>query len=240
MALILHIDTSTATGSVCLAENRKHLASLSSTEQKDHASVIPVFIRRLMEENHISGRDVDAVAISAGPGSYTGLRVAASTAKGLCYAWDKPLIAVSTLQMMAAGLKENMSPPASAYWLCPMIDARRDEVFTALYNEELQEEEAPHALVVSSDAFPSRLDKRLVFFFGDGSKKFQILTSHPAARFPAYLPDACHLIGLAADAFEKKRFADLAYFEPFYVKPFYSTSPAKPSNGLAKLNYDRL
>lgn len=219
LALILHIDTATALGSVCLSKDGKELETLHNADQKDHAATAGLFIQRLLANHGTAHEELDAIAVSAGPGSYTGLRVGAATVKGLCYAWKKPLIAVSTLQMMASGLHAEYPQDA---WYIPMIDARRMEVFTAVYNNALQAEMPPRAMVLSPDAFNAFLGRKTTFFFGDGAPKWHGLLGSPTnAVFPSYQISAAHMIPLADKAFASKDFQDVAYFAPHYLKAFF-------------------
>lgn len=223
MSLILNIDTATTIGSVCLSENGKPLQTLFNDQQKDHAATMVLFVQEIMRKQGITPAQLDAVAVSAGPGSYTGLRVGVATAKGLCYAWNKPLIAVSTLKMMAQGLLEQ-SGDQEAYY-APMIDARRMEVYTAVYKSDLSELLPPQALILTPDAFQAQLDQHKTYFFGDGSEKWQqLLSAHPNAVFVPYQVSAAHLSSLSNASFEHKYFVDVAYFSPFYLKPFHFTS----------------
>jgi tRNA threonylcarbamoyladenosine biosynthesis protein TsaB len=182
-----------------------------------------LFVQEILKTQKITPAQLDAIAVSAGPGSYTGLRVGVATAKGLCYAWNKPLIAISTLQMMAQGLLEQLGDKDAYY--CPMIDARRMEVYTAIYKADLSELVPPQALVLTPDAFQEHLDQQKTYFFGDGSEKWQqLLPNHPNAIFVPYTVSAAHLSSLSNTAFEHKYFVDVAYFSPFYLKPFHFTS----------------
>lgn len=165
---------------------------------------------------------LEAVAVSAGPGSYTGLRIGMAAAKGLCYALNCPLITINTLQMMAAAAA---AEPTSL--LCPMIDARRMEVFTGLYTRELEEVLPAQALVLDQDSFATELETTTITFFGNGSAKFQKLLQHPNAVFKNITADASHLAGFAHRAFLQQAFTDLAYSEPFYGKAFYSPPPKR-------------
>lgn len=217
MVRILHIDTAIEAASVCLSEDENILASAVNPSQKDSASWLHVAIGKMLEERGLSPKQLDAIAVSAGPGSYTGLRVGMSAAKGLCFALDKPLIAVSTLKMMAvAAMNEAFT------LFCPMIDARRMEVFTAVYDRELNEKMAPSNLILTDQSFNSWLERDTVCFFGNGSAKFRQLISHPNARFADLQITAQHMVPLALDGFLKSDFADLAYSTPFYGKDFHS------------------
>lgn len=219
MALILNIDTATAAGSVCLAQDGRVIGERMSVHQKDHAGAIAPFVQEILHECGVSPAQLEAVAISGGPGSYTGLRVAASTAKGLCYAWDIPLIAINTLVMMANGFKSD--DYGNDRLLCPMIDARRSEVFTALYDRDLQPLIAPSAVTLDENFLKNYQDLK-VTVFGTGSEKAEkILFSLTGWRFSSYICHASHLVRLSDQAFQDGHFQDLAYFEPFYLKSFY-------------------
>ncbi|WP_142684737.1 tRNA (adenosine(37)-N6)-threonylcarbamoyltransferase complex dimerization subunit type 1 TsaB [Chitinophaga polysaccharea] len=222
MALILNIDTATTTGSVSLSRDGKAIQTLVNEKQQDHAAAMILFVQQIMKEQGIAPAQLDAVAVSAGPGSYTGLRIGVATAKGLCYAWNKPLLAVSTLQMMAQGLIADLKDEQALY--CPMLDARRQEVFTALYDARLQEIMPPQAMILEPSSMEGPLAAYKIYFFGDGSPKWQLmLFSHKNAIFTEYKISAAHMASLSAQAYDKKLFADLAYFSPFYLKPFYSS-----------------
>ncbi len=223
MALLLNIETATSTGSVCLSENGQVLAEKASAAQKDHAAILLPFIREMMLETNTAPSQIDAIVISGGPGSYTGLRVATSTAKGLCYAWDVPLIAVSTLKAMASGMK-SLIGGRSRTLLCPMIDARRMEVFTALYDDELNELWAPRATILTTDFLSAFEDRHLLVAGSGGGKAEKLLKDHPWTFVP-FKNHATHLVALGEAAFEQQRFVDTAYFEPYYLKSVYL--PAK-------------
>ena len=218
MSLLLHIETAVTGSSVCLSNGDKVILLKENPSQKDSAAWVQPAIQELAKESGIALRDLQAVSVSAGPGSYTGLRVGMSTAKGLCYALGIPLITVSTLKMMAVAAGN----PGTDL-LCPMIDARRMEVFTALYNKDLSEVVAPHNLILDADSFAGPLQQHTVCFFGNGAAKFRPLVTSPQARFADVEANAAHLVPLALRAFEAQAFADLAYAEPYYGKEFFST-----------------
>lgn len=231
MALLLNIDTATEHASVCLSDNENILGLIESTEQKNHASFVQAAVKELMKNAGTGLQMVNAVAVSAGPGSYTGLRVGLASAKGICYALGKPLIMVNTLEIIARAMfryllsKEKQIDPSLHF--CPMIDARRMEVFTATYNSSLEETEAPNAKILDETSFAEQLLKGKVVFSGTGHHKFQKLVSNPSAVFLDLQHDASHLASLALNAYQSKCFADLAYSEPLYVKAFFN--PAKQS-----------
>lgn len=223
MAVILNIDTATEHAGVCLSRDKEILALIESTEQKNHAAFVQPAIAAMMQQAGIALKDIDAVAATAGPGSYTGLRVGLSSAKGICFALQKPLILIDTLEVMAQAVISDhaalVSEPNTL--LCPMIDARRMEVFTALYNNELQQLEAPHALIVEPASFDTLLEKHQVVFSGSGHQKLQKILLHPHAIFAGVQHNAGHLALRALTAYESTRFAVLAYSEPLYTKEFF-------------------
>lgn len=221
LAIILNIDTATATGSVALSKDGVVLTMRENTQERDHAAILTLFIQELLRTQNILPAQLDAIAVSAGPGSYTGLRVGVATAKGLCYAWNKPLLGISTLQMMAQGMISATQDMHALY--CPLLDARRQEVYTALYSAQLDERMAPQALILTADAFKEVLDKEKIYFFGDGSLKWQqLMPAHNNAVFTSYHISAAHMVPLSEAAFQRQQFADVAYFSPYYLKPFYT------------------
>jgi tRNA threonylcarbamoyladenosine biosynthesis protein TsaB len=224
VSYILNIDTAVVSASLCLAKDDQVLKLKVNPSQKDHASWLHVAIKDMMEEAGLSLKELDAIAVSSGPGSYTGLRVSMATAKGLCYALQKPLITVSTLKMMAVAAID-----ASTDLLCPMIDARRMEVFTAIYDHSLVEILSPVNIILENESFKELLHTSSILFFGNGSEKLKPLVSHPNAQFQNLEANAEHMTGLSFSQFEKKEFADLAYAEPYYGKAFYTTF-VKPSS----------
>jgi tRNA threonylcarbamoyladenosine biosynthesis protein TsaB len=225
MALILNIDTATTIGSVSLSRDGEVIQTLVNEKQQDHAATMILFVQQILKEQGIVPTALDAIAVSAGPGSYTGLRVGVATAKGLCYAWNKPLLAISTLQMMAQGLLSSIKDQQA--WYCPMLDARRQEVFMGIYDAALREVMPPQAMILEPFSLDAQLAEQKIYFFGDGSPKWElILSSHKNAIFAEYEISSAHMALLSAQTFNKKMFVDLAYFSPFYLKPFYS--PPKP------------
>lgn len=215
--LILNIDTAVAGASVCLASGAVVQGCKRNATPNDSAAWIHTAIQELLNEQGVAVNGLAAVAVSAGPGSYTGLRIGMATAKGLCYAAGLPLITINTLAMMAQA-----AAPQPTDLLCPMIDARRMEVFTAMYTNDLTEVQPAQALVLQPDSFADVLDRSTVTFFGNGSAKFETLAQHRNAAFKHLVADASHLAVLSRRAFVQHRFADLAYSEPFYGKAFFS------------------
>ncbi|HEX2627624.1 MAG TPA: tRNA (adenosine(37)-N6)-threonylcarbamoyltransferase complex dimerization subunit type 1 TsaB [Chitinophagaceae bacterium] len=215
MALLLNIDTALDIASVCLSKDGSVLQSASNDQQKDHALWLHQCVADLLQSNGFTGNDLGAVAVTIGPGSYTGLRVGLSAAKGLAYALKIPLIGVSTLQMIAQANHNEI-----VELVCPMIDARRMEVFTAVYNREGKEIAAPSALILDENSFSGLLEKNKILFCGNGCKKMQPLVKHAHASYNERSGDATDLSVIADQHFQEKRFIDLAYSEPLYIKDF--------------------
>lgn len=217
MALILNIDTAVETASVCLSNDAELISLHINDSPKDHAAWLHTAIGKLISEAKLSPNDLQAVAISIGPGSYTGLRIGLSAAKGLCYALNIPLITVGTLKMMAYAVNKE-----DAQLFCPLIDARRMEVFTAVYDKSLHEIMKPCAMIVTENSFFDLLSLHKIIFFGNGIKKLQHVLSHANAIFRNDTATAANLPHLAYKNFLEGKFSDLAYTEPLYIKEFYS------------------
>lgn len=222
--IILNIETSTDACSAALTENGQllcdndgHPYAFLTAEKSEHARELAEMAEDLVASAHVAGRWVDAVAVSAGPGSYTGLRIGASTAKGIAYGMQVPLLAVPTLQAMAAAA---LAQGAEGI-LCPMIDARRMEVYNAFYDSSLCELSPAEATVVDEHSFSEMLDKGIVTFFGNGSDKCRSVITHPNARFlSGIVPDAKYMGTIAQATYDQGEFADVAYWTPFYLKEF--------------------
>jgi len=227
VALLLCIDTATEYAGICISDGTNVQGAEESRDQKNHGSFVQPAIHALCKRLNISISRPDAIAVSAGPGSYTGLRVGLSTAKGLCYALQKPLIMINTLDVMAYAAKletQNRNFETGNLLFCPMIDARRIEVFTALYDDGLKYLSKPAALVLTDimpGFFPCR--KKIVFS-GSGSRKFKKISNDENFYFIESEHTVHHLAALAIKAFEQKQFANLAYSEPYYVKEFFSAA----------------
>jgi tRNA threonylcarbamoyladenosine biosynthesis protein TsaB len=219
MSLILNIDTALDTASVCLSEDGNVLQLSFSENQKDHASWLHTEIAELLQKTGHQIKDLNAVAVSIGPGSYTGLRVGLAAAKGFCYALNLPLITINSLKIIAFAVKSE-----AIDIICPLIDARRMEVFTAMYDKELDERVSPHAMLVDEKSFASYLLSGKILFCGNGVKKLQSLIPNSSALFSNTMADASHLAQLSFSCYCKKEFAGLAYAEPLYIKEFYSAS----------------
>jgi len=222
--MILNIETSKSACSVALSDKNKIIARKVSYENNSHSKLLATFIEELLEEQNIKPNEIDAFAVSKGPGSYTGLRIGTSTAKGMAYALDKPLIAIDTLRIMTASLlqKNNFSNDVI---LCPMIDARRMEVYTAFYDVNLNKISEITNKIIDKHSFLTALHKKKIVFFGDGADKCKSIITHENAIFiDAVFPLAENMLSLVNQKFENKDFEDLAYFEPFYLKPFIATT----------------
>ncbi|WP_423147966.1 tRNA (adenosine(37)-N6)-threonylcarbamoyltransferase complex dimerization subunit type 1 TsaB [Rubrolithibacter danxiaensis] len=228
MSLILQLETSTSSCSVALSLEGKVIAFEERDEKNIHAAKITLFIEKVMADAAKSMNDLDAIAVSKGPGSYTGLRIGVSVAKGLCFALDIPLIAVDTLQSMTKGIIAlNVYDQDTLF--CPMIDARRMEVYTALYNSELEEILPVEAKIIDEHAFEEVLEKKPIVFFGDGASKCKaVLADNKNAHFYAeFSNSAKHMSAAAYSKFRSRQFEDTAYFEPFYLKDFLILPPKK-------------
>ena len=217
MMLILNIETAVDTASVCLADGSHLLSIMKNENKKDHAAWLHPAIENTMKKTTYKLPDLAAIAVSIGPGSYTGLRIGLAAAKGLCYALQKPLITINTLQVMALA--------AIGYatdLICPMIDARRMEVFTGLFNKSLKTVMEPTALVIDEKSFAEQLVKQKILFFGTGSEKFKTICKDSNAVFENIHFDASNMVMLSEKQFTAKEFADLAYAEPLYLKEFFT------------------
>jgi tRNA threonylcarbamoyladenosine biosynthesis protein TsaB len=216
--LLLHIETTTTVCSAALSRDGALLGLEETRGAYVHAENLTVFCDRLLKKNDLKFSQLDGVSVSKGPGSYTGLRIGVSAAKGFCYALGIPLIAVDTLQAMAFGMRDE----AKEGLLCPMIDARRMEVYCAVYDQHLHTVQETKPLVIDANSFDTFLEKGLVWFSGDGAEKCKPVLQHTNARFTeAGWPSAKHLVALAEEKFRNKQFEDLALFEPFYLKTFH-------------------
>lgn len=223
MSLILGIETATKMCSVALSDENGLLAFKEVGGEYSHAENLNSFIADICKDAGKELRDIDGIAVSKGPGSYTGLRIGVSAAKGFCFALNIPLISVDTLQAMAK------SQNHQNVLYCPMIDARRMEVYTALYDTEGNKIEDISAKIIDENSFKKEFKNNRIIFFGDGAEKCRtILESNPNAIFISDVhPSAKFINELAIEKFNKKEFEDVAYFEPFYLKDFIATTPKK-------------
>ena len=221
MPVLLSIETSTQVCSVALHKGATLLAEFKIAEEKSHSKLLTHFIDTIVKDCGIELEEVDAFAVSKGPGSFTGLRIGVSTVKGLCFAIDKPLIAVNTLEAMAWNVN-NLNP--DKHYVCPMLDARRMEVYSAILNAESKFIKETEAVIVDEDSFKDVLENHKIIFCGNGMPKCKnTLEKHHNALFMDNINPLASSIGaLAYSKFLKKEFENLAYFEPFYLKDFYT------------------
>ncbi len=221
MACLLHIDTSTEVCSVAVSDNGSVIYHEEELDGPSHSTRLAPMVEDALSFTDNHAIPFDAVAVSSGPGSYTGLRIGVSTAKGVCYGRNLSLISIPTLELMCVPVllgKEELPDDAL---LCPMIDARRMEVYTAVYTRALRTVEEVQAKVVDAEAFLQHLEKHPVYFFGNGANKCKDVIKHPNARFIDEIkPMAKFSCPLAEKAFLNGQTVDVAYFEPFYLKEF--------------------
>lgn len=235
MERLILIETSTALCSAALAEDGAIISYRESSAPKAHASLTAVFIQEMLAEKGLNIADCDAICVSMGPGSYTGLRVGVSTAKGLCFGSGKPMIAVGTLDTLVAQASTTGQDAATSEepaYIVPMIDARRMEVYSAVFEKTAQDstykqitETTP--VIVDETSFADILEKGKVLFIGDGAGKCADVIRHPNATFVQCWPNAAAMLNPAMAGYKEKRFEDVAYFEPFYLKEFVATVSKK-------------
>lgn len=232
MALILCIETGTDICSVGIARDGELISLRESDEGRDHARQVGVFVDELLDEMGLQPEDLDAVAVGKGPGSYTGLRIGVSFAKGLCYGIQKPLIAIGSLNALTEVAREDYEAGILDVegWndavLCPMVDARRMEVYTQRFDAEGKALSEVTAEIIDGESFAAeRVSERPFVIFGNGAKKCEEVLS--GAQWVAVAPSARGLVRLAEEAFEAGQFEDIAYFEPFYLKDFVVTTSKK-------------
>jgi len=231
--LILHIETATNICSVALSRGEEILSIRESDEDRSHGSLLTMFMQEVLNEAAVKPDQINAVAVSKGPGSYTGLRIGVSVTKGFAYARKIPVIGIVTLQAMTGAATNNNEVKAlqqryPEILFCPMIDARRMEVFSGLYNKNCQEISPVSALVVDESSFIANLDSHHIAFFGNGSEKVKDVLCHPNAHFISGItPSSASMVPLALKNYKDKIFEDTAYFEPFYLKDFVATIPKK-------------
>ena len=218
--MLLCIETSGKNCSVALFEGLQ-LVSIREvhTEQFSHSENLHVFIEQVLKESNLQPKAIKAIAISAGPGSYTGLRIGVATAKGLCYGWDIPLIALPTLRILAEQVSYEFT---DIEYIIPMIDARRMEVFTSVYSHDFSPILGEWAEILTESTFDTYLNKGKTIFLGDGITKFQAICKHKNAYFwENKFPSAKQMGRLALEKYQAQAFEDIAYFEPFYLKEVY-------------------
>jgi tRNA threonylcarbamoyladenosine biosynthesis protein TsaB len=228
MAYLLALETSSTICSVALFQDEALLGLSELQIEKSHSSHITVLIDQLLQNCRVPLSSLDAMVLSGGPGSYTGLRIGSSTAKGFCFSLDIPLIEVSTLQALAAAAV-GLSPNPADYLYCPMIDARRMEVYTTVLNENLEEMMPVSPIVLTPESFQEQLSDKAVLFFGSGAAKCKtLLEDHPKAFFLESLAVSARWLGkLGLEKYRQALFEDVAYYEPFYLKEVHITSSNK-------------
>ena len=220
MSIIFNIDTASEQAHVSLAKDDVVLNFIINESQKEHASFLQPAIKQLIENVGIYPGAIDAVAVTAGPGSYTGLRVGMASAKGLCYALKKPLIALSTLEVLTVSAFEIFDIADNEILFCPMMDARRMEVFTAIYKKDLSVVLRPCAMILNEHSFEKELLKSKILFFGSGSAKWKLISDNVNAVFETIQLLPKSMAKLSNDHFLEKNFTELAYSEPIYLKEF--------------------
>ncbi|MCF8218387.1 MAG: tRNA (adenosine(37)-N6)-threonylcarbamoyltransferase complex dimerization subunit type 1 TsaB [Bacteroidales bacterium] len=225
MAKILNIETSTRICSVSLGDGAKILASREQRDTFEHAKILHPYITEILSEAGLDYPELDAVAVSEGPGSYTGLRIGVSAAKGICYSQDIPLIAISTLQAMVMHAIDELNPTDGL--LAPMIDARRQEVYTAVFDGEGSQVKPVAAEIINQNSLEEYSKAKKVFYFGDGAEKcrntFQQVEN--MRYHEGGFPSAAYMNTLAQGKYNAGDFVDVAYFEPFYLKDFIAGTP---------------
>ncbi len=216
MSIILNIETATKNCSVCIAKNGNIIAIKElNNGNYSHAEVLHPFIVDILRESNLTSKEIDAVAVSKGPGSYTGLRIGVSAAKGLCFAFDKPLISIDTLTSLSYSISLDKG------FIIPMIDARRMEVYAAIYDENHQQIREIKAEIIDKNSYSEYLEKSKVYFLGDGSQKCKEIIKHKNAVFiDDKFPSAKEMAQLSFDKYKKSDIENVAYFEPFYLKDF--------------------
>jgi tRNA threonylcarbamoyladenosine biosynthesis protein TsaB len=228
--MILCIETATPVCSVALCDSAGVISLRESRENKSHAAQLTVYIEELLKEQNIPVSGLQAIAVSKGPGSYTGLRIGVSAAKGLAYPASVPLIGIETTKSMFRGIKNEAIKKYdlnSKSLFCPMLDARRMEVYYCLYDREGNTVKNISASIIDNDTFAGYPDSVTIVFFGDGAEKCRDIIDRKNSVFADYMISASHMQAPAYEAFNAGSFEDIAYFEPFYLKDFIATVPRK-------------
>lgn len=230
MSYILHIETATKNCSVAIAKNGVCIAVQEIVDLNySHAEKLHPFITTVLQESNIEPKALNAIAVSKGPGSYTGLRIGVSAAKGLCYAFNIPLIATDTLGALAKAIAIEQGR------IVPMLDARRMEVYSAIYTADYNLERAVEAQIITATSFEKELAEGPVYFVGDGAEKCNTVITHPNAVFVANTyPSALQMVTPAFEKFKSQEFEDVAYFEPFYLKDFVATQQKQKTSPLSR------
>ena len=227
MERIILLETSTNLCSAALVEDGRITAYKESSELRAHASLTAVFVDEMLRERGLGMKDCDAVCVSAGPGSYTGLRVGVSTAKGLCFGASVPLLAVGTLDTLVAQAVAESLVPEGCRYIIPMVDARRMEVYTAVFLPDGRQVTETEAKIIDGGSFADRLSEGVVLFIGDGAGKCEGVITSSNAHFVQCCPKASSMLVPTLCEYKEKRFKDVAYFEPFYLKEFVATVSKK-------------
>jgi tRNA threonylcarbamoyladenosine biosynthesis protein TsaB len=223
MSLIVSLETSVKVCSAAIHDSGQLVASSEVHIEYSHASKLAVLVHEVSRSANIQLSQLSAVAVTSGPGSYTGLRIGTSTAKGMCFSLDIPLISVGTLDLLAYQMSHRNSQKV---YLCPMLDARRMEVYCQVFNPSLETIQSTEAKVIDESSFQEVLDKNQVIFFGDGAMKCKEKITHQNAHFvEGVYPSASHLGSMAFQKFAKGQFEDLLNFEPHYLKEFMIKKP---------------
>ncbi len=219
MATVLNIETATTNCSVSIGKDGTLIDLLEDNNHAySHAERLHVYINTILERNNLTGKDIDAVAVSKGPGSYTGLRIGVSAAKGLCFAWDVPLISVPTLTSLAHQVTHK------EVFIVSMLDARRMEVYAAVFDSEKNQLQDTQAVILTPNSYQNYLDEGNVCFIGSGVSKFKEICNHPNALFlEGAMPSAKQMVSLSNTAYKISNTEDVAYFEPYYLKEFFTT-----------------
>ena len=227
MSRILCVDTSSFICSVSVFENLSLISSNSTEVEKSHSKLIIQLIDQSLKDAKIKINEVDAFAVSMGPGSYTGLRIGVSTIKGLCYSLEKPLISINTLEILSKSAFNHINN-YNDFFICPMIDARRMEVFTKMLDNDFNEVEKDKALILDDKSFNDIDGGKLIYFFGDGSNKFKKITNNKNFHFiDNIISSSKHMGELANIKYENNQFENLTTFEPFYIKDFFIVNKNK-------------
>ena len=224
---IINIETATTVCSVAVSEKGEVIYEKASFDGPSHASLLGVFIESAVDEIRLQGVKIDAVAVSSGPGSYTGLRIGVSMAKGLCFGWNVPLLSIPTLDILALKAAKSVVDEENTESLfCVMLDARRMEVYSAIYDRSLKKIRDTESVVVTDETYLSLLEEQKIYFFGNGADKCKsVISSSNAVFIDDLCPLASDMALLSEHAFVEKKFENVAYFEPFYLKDFIATTP---------------
>ena len=222
MPNLLCIETSTTVCSVAIGNENGILAQKEVNDGYTHAENLHMFIDEVIKDSGLNRKDIDAIAVGKGPGSYTGLRIGVSAAKGIAYALNIPLISMNTLLNLSVGAKNIIQD--SEVLLCPMLDARRMEVYTALYNQQLEEIANTNALIITTESLSNLTSKGKIVLFGDGASTCAelIKDNSKISIIENIMPSATNMINYCVEQFNNKQFEDVAYFEPFYLKDFFT------------------